>query len=547
MARRSAKTSPWPGPEVHRDERFGQRQKGLSCSRRSGAGPATGGLLSVLLFWSAALANLGAAHTYVPATLTLPEPAREFRAAWIATVKNIDWPSRPGLAVTQQQAELVHLLDTAARLRLNAVLLQVRTACDAVYHSNLEPWSEYLTGRMGQAPAPYYDPLGFAIEAAHRRGIELHAWFNPYRARHTSAFSPIARQHISKTRPDLVKTYGTQLWLDPGNAEVQELSLKVVLDVVQRYDIDGVHFDDYFYPYPEKDARNQLLPFPDWASWEKYRQGGGSLARDDWRRENVNVFLRRVAAAIKQRKPWVKFGVSPFGIWRPGHPSPIRGFDAYALLYADSRKWLTEGVCDYLAPQLYWPSERAEQSYPVLLQWWRQQNASHRHLWPGLAHVNGAAEVASQIRQSRRLTGDDGHLHWSMKAIVQNRGGIADVLRRELYATPALTPEYPWLKAPLIPKPRVEAMPQSDGSIRFSWARPDSVIAWQWVVQRRHNGQWTTDILGGTLGSFTLAASQCPEALAIRATDRFGHLGPATILQRAPAPVAGAPTAAGGE
>lgn len=471
---------------------------------------------------------------YAPATIVAPEPPREFRAAWIATVKNIDWPSRPGLTPAQQQAELVTLLETAARLHLNAVLLQVRTACDALYQSGMEPWSEYLTGRMGQAPAPFYDPLAFAIQEAHRRGLELHAWFNPYRARHISAFSPISRQHISKTRPDLVRTYGPQLWLDPGLKEVQDWSYRVVLDVVHRYDIDGVHFDDYFYPYPEKDQHNQVMPFPDGASWSRYQRGGGKLTRDDWRRENVTTFLRRVAAGIKQAKPWVRFGVSPFGIWRPGYPPSIKGLDAYDRLYADSRRWLQEGICDYLAPQLYWPTDRLEQSFPVLLGWWRQQNSLGRHVWPGLAHSNGAREVLSQVQQSRRQDGDDGQLHWSMKSLAQNRSGVAETLRRDMYDTPALTPAYPWLTAPALPRARLEANAQTNGAVRFTWSRPDSSNTWLWVVQRLHGARWTTDILGGGVHSFTVSSAQQPDAVAVRPADRYGNLGPAAALRRQP-------------
>ncbi len=491
------------------------------------------------VLWVLACARLLAApgaaagSSYVPASLAPPDPPREFRAAWVASVKNIDWPSRPGLPVAQQQAELNSLLDTAARLHFNAIILQVRTACDALYSSKLEPWSEYLTGRMGQAPSPWYDPLAFAVTEAHRRGLELHAWFNPYRARHTSAFSPIARQHISRTHPELVKTYGTQLWLDPARRDVQDLSLRVVLDVVNRYDIDGVHFDDYFYPYPEKDAHQQPIPFPDWASWTKYRQAGGQLARDDWRRDNVTQFLRRVATEIKQRKPWVKFGISPFGIWRPGNPAPIRGLDAYSVLYADARQWLADGICDYLAPQLYWPTDRAEQSFPVLLRWWRQQNVRHRHLWPGLAHANGPTEILSQIRQSREQASPhaDGQFHWSMSALTQNRKGIADLIARDAYTTTALTPAYPWLKSAPLAQPRLEATPRADGGVRFGWSLPTAPPAWQWIVQHQHGGKWVTEILGGTIGSLTFTAAQGPDALAIRAVDRCGNASPPAGLR----------------
>ncbi len=522
-----------------RSERHSSRRRHRPGCRRSLFLFLFLGSLGILLAFSTCLR---AADEYLPASLFPPEPEREFRAAWIATLKNIDWPSQPGLPVAQQKAELIALLDVAAKTHLNAVLLHVRTACDALYASNIEPWSEYLTGRMGQAPAPFYDPLAFAIEEAHRRGIELHAWFNPYRARHMSAFSPPARTHISKTRPQLVRTYANQLWLDPGEKEVQDYSLRVVLDVVARYDIDGVHFDDYFYPYPEKDARQQYLPFPDWSTYGRYKAAGGKLARDDWRRENVNVFLRRVSAGIRQLKPWVKFGVSPFGIWRPGNPPSIKGFDAYGQLYADSRQWLMDGVCDYLAPQLYWSTERTEQSFPVLLEWWTRQNPLGRHLWPGIAHGNGAVEVAHQIRQSRQQLTSDGQLHWSIKAIAQNRGGVADVLRRDLYAQKVLTPAYPWLGSQGRTPLNLSVTNLTDGSIRFSW-RPSTTTnatrstsapspAWQWVVQRDYRGRWTTDILGGGSTSFNLQGPNGPDGVVVRAVDRYGNLGLPAGLRR---------------
>jgi len=307
----------------------------------------------------------------------IPDVAREFRAAWIATVANIDWPSRPGLPVEQQKSELIAMLDKAAEIRLNAVVLQVRPACDALYASKLEPWSEFLTGTMGKAPEPYYDPLEFAVTEAHKRGLELHAWFNPYRARHPQGKSEISADHISKTHPNLVKTYGTYLWLDPGEKAVQDHTVAVMLDVARRYDVDGIHIDDYFYPYRVKGPDGNILDFPDDPSWKTYVDGGGTLKRDDWRRENVNILVQRFYSELKQVKPHVKFGISPFGIGRPGMPPGITGFDQYTELYADTLKWLRNGWMDYWTPQLYWKIESKGQSFPVLLKFWAGENAKH--------------------------------------------------------------------------------------------------------------------------------------------------------------------------
>jgi uncharacterized lipoprotein YddW (UPF0748 family) len=214
--------------------------------------------------------GLAGAAVFQPCTVTPPPPPREFRAAWVAAVGNIDWPSKRDLSTAEQKAELLAILDRAAELKLNVVILQVRPAADALYASAIEPWSEYLTGAMGKPPEPFYDPLAFAVAEAHRRGLELHAWFNPFRARHFSAKSPIAGSHISRRRPQWVRPYGKQLWLDPGEKGVQDYSLSVVMDVVKRYDIDGVHFDDYFYPYKEPDAAGRDLDFPDGLSWRRY-------------------------------------------------------------------------------------------------------------------------------------------------------------------------------------------------------------------------------------------------------------------------------------
>jgi uncharacterized lipoprotein YddW (UPF0748 family) len=228
-------------------------------------------VLAISLFVLAAFDTAcGQSQSGTVQNLTQPPPARrEFRGVWIASVENIDWPSQPGLSTQEQKDELVGMLDRAVALRLNAVILQVRPAADALYPSPYEPWSEYLTGRMGRAPSPYYDPLEFAVNEAHRRGLELHAWFNPYRARHPSAKSPPSADHISRTHPELVKKYGSMLWMDPGEPAVRDQTVRVVLDVVQRYDIDGVHIDDYFYPYKEKDRRGRTIEFQDGNSFRK--------------------------------------------------------------------------------------------------------------------------------------------------------------------------------------------------------------------------------------------------------------------------------------
>ena len=474
------------------------------------------------------------AVTYLPSQVTPPAPLREMRGVWVATVANIDWPSTNGLSTAQQKAELVAIMDRAAELRLNTVIFQVRPGCDALYASKYEPWSEYLTGTMGKAPNPYYDPLALAIEEAHKRGLELHAWFNPYRARHAGAKSLAAATHISRTHPEWVKRYGQSLWLDPGEKGVQDYALNVVMDVVNRYDIDGVHFDDYFYPYKEKDASGKDLDFPDQSSWRRYG-AGGKLTLEDWRRQNVNVFIRRVYESIKAVKPSVKFGVSPFGIWRPGNPPAIQGYDAFAKLYADSRQWLAQGWLDYCAPQLYWPIKSPEQSFPVLLKWWAAQNAKGRGLAPGIDSTKAEGhwpieEILNQIRLTRREPGATGHIHWNMKTLMHD-GALVQALKKEVYQQPAIFPSCQWLKSDAIaaaPKLRVT---QGPGGLRANWEAGEGTEARFWLVQTRHDNQWSSRIMGGTTERLSLGRTP-PDIIALRAIDKYGNTGRTTVLER---------------
>ncbi|MBI3284275.1 MAG: family 10 glycosylhydrolase [Burkholderiales bacterium] len=391
-----------------------------------------------------------------PVGVEAPPAPREFRAAWVSTVANIDWPSRRDLSSDKQKAEALAILDNAAQLKLNAIVLQVRPSADAIYPSDIEPWSEYLTGEQGKPPAPLYDPLQFWIEQAHARGLELHAWFNPYRARNGNGKSAPAANHISKTAPGVVRQYGDLLWMDPGEPAAMQQTLAVIADVLRRYDVDGIHIDDYFYPYPIKNGGGTELDFPDDASWIAYLQSGGALARADWRRDNVNRLVQAIYQRVHQEKSWVKFGISPFGIGRPDRlPPGITGFSQYDKLYADVELWLANGWLDYLAPQLYWPLEQAPQAFRVLRDYWRAQNTQGRHVWPGLytSRIDHSEkswqpeEILNQVDATRESgeSGGTGHLHFSMAALAQNRKNIRNRLGAEKYAGAALAPASPWL------------------------------------------------------------------------------------------------------
>jgi uncharacterized lipoprotein YddW (UPF0748 family) len=471
---------------------------------------------------------------------TLPPVPREFRAVWVATVGNIDWPSKAGLSSDVQQAELRAILDKAVALHLNAIVLQVRCACDALYASELEPWSAYLSGTQGEAPQPPYDPLAFAVAEAHARGLELHAWFNPFRAKPAGAKS-IAPTHVSQTHPDWVRQYGDFLWLDPGVAEARAYSLEVFRDVIRRYDIDGVHVDDYFYPYPIRDEAKKVVDFPDDAPWQQYKASGGALGRSDWRRDNINTFMQGFYDVAHAERSDVKVGISPFGIWRPGNPEQIKGFDAYESLYADARLWLQEGWCDYITPQLYWQIDPPAQSYPVLLRWWAQQNKMGRHLWAGnfIGKVGDGesnwppSEIVNQIRATRAEPGAGGNVYFSMKTLMRNREGVADLVKQE-YAMPALPPATPWLdnSPPRAPKTRIGKgrTPDTIG-LRITAGDRDARV---WVIQTRYGEQWELTIAPAGIGGIDLPAKVQgvpADWVAVRAADRSGNMSAAVVIR----------------
>ncbi|MEO5568655.1 MAG: family 10 glycosylhydrolase, partial [Gemmatimonadaceae bacterium] len=336
-----------------------------------------------------------------------PVVQRQMRGLWVATVANIDWPSRKGLSAAQQQAELIGILDKAKTTGFNTIVFQVRPAADALYASAIEPWASWLTGNHGENPG--YDPLAFAIAETHARGMQLHAWINPFRAGNTADTAKLAATHIYNTRRGIVRVYGGNLWMDPGDPASQNRSMEVIADIVTRYDIDGIHADDYFYPYQVRDsATKQFVPFPDDSTWARY---GNGMDRDDWRRANIDNFVERMYREVHAIKPTVTVGISPFGIWRPGYPASVQGLDAYASIYADSRKWLQRGWVDYFVPQLYWAIGAPQQSFPALLDWWIGENVARRHVWPGVATYRvqnntasalSLAEIPTQIRMTRQ-------------------------------------------------------------------------------------------------------------------------------------------------
>ena len=457
-----------------------------------------------------------------PADTAAPPLMREMRGVWIATVANIDWPSRTTLTADQQRAELIDLLDRASAAGMNAVIFHVRPAGDAVYASDLEPWAKMLSGQQGVNPG--YDPLTFAIDEAHKRGMELHAWINPFRAGNTSDTVNMVAPHLFKTRRDLIRVYGSNIWMDPGEPDVQDHSMRVVSDIARRYDVDGIHADDYFYPYVVNDNAGKPLPFPDDLTYAKY---GGGLARDDWRRANVDRFIERMYREVHSIKPTIKVGISPFGIWRPGNPSGVNGLDAYASIYADSRKWLQQGWLDYMAPQLYWAISAPQQSFPALLDWWIAQSAAGRHVWPGLAayRVNdGSAsafsmqEIPDQIRATRaRPLGTGVILYNATWTLKQNGGALASALASDLFKSGALIPASPWLDATPPGAPTVSV---SGGTLTITPAAGEQP-RW-WALRRHASSGWTTRILFGTVTTISIDAGI--DRVIVQAVDQAGNV-----------------------
>jgi uncharacterized lipoprotein YddW (UPF0748 family) len=377
----------------------------------------------------------------------------EFRAVWIATVDNIDWPPKNSYNSNVQKAEYIRQLEMHKKNGMNAVIVQVRPAADAFYPSPYEPWSQWLTGDQGKPPMPYYDPLQFMIDEAHKRGFEFHAWCNPYRANFSVGKATIAYNHISRLYPEWFIKYGNTLYFDPGNKEAQLWVTNVIRDIVRRYDVDGIHMDDYFYPY-----KIAGLEFGDAASFKKH---GNGLEKAEWRRSNTDSIIKKLNEAIKEIKPWCKFGISPFGVWRNSDKdkdgsNTKAGVTNYDDLYADVLLWAEEGWLDYLAPQIYWERGFNLAAYEVLLDWWSKHSyGRHMYIGHGIYRFYETSarskawknpdELPGQINLLRQYPTVQGSIYFSSKSFDKNPNGWNDSLQNNYYREPALIPEMEWL------------------------------------------------------------------------------------------------------
>lgn len=409
-------------------------------------------------------------------------PKRELRGVWISTHISLDWPNR-NHTPEQQRAALLNILEHNKATGMNAAFLQVRSQSDAMYPSTIEPWSYYLTNNQGSAPAPFWDPLQFAIDETRKRGMEFHAWVNPYRAVATASnqgnTAMYAANHISRTHPEWLLTVGTVKILNPGLPQVRDYITSVVMDIVNRYDIDGLHFDDYFYPTPTSGILDDAAYNADPRGFPNTVAG-----RADWRRDNINLLISRLGESIRAAKPWVKFGVSPSGIYRSstdpalGSPTSAGASQHYSSAFADTRKWLQEGWVDYLAPQVYWYMGQAGSDYSLLVPWWNQNNFG-RHMYIGLADYKmgttgfGADQIAKQIGMNRAHGNIAGQIHFRHAFLAQNTLNYRTELVNGTYKRPALVPTMAWKdgRAPGAPSALAAAVGEG-GNVVLSWSAP---------------------------------------------------------------------------
>lgn len=402
-------------------------------------------------------------------------PKREMRGVWIATIENIDWPSAKGLSSDKQQQEFSEMLDFQSQLGLNAVFVQVRPASDAFYARSLEPWSEWLTGTQGKAPEPFYDPMRFMIEEAHSRNMEFHAWFNLNRGQYRNAKS-IDANHITIKHPEWFIAYDGHKIYNFGLPQVREYITQLIVNVVRHYDIDGIHFDDYFYPYP---VAGQV--FDDNEAFKNYNRGISDLG--DWRRDNVNILVKQISDAINSEKKWVKFGISPFGIWRnksvDPQGSPTQGGQSYDELFADTRKWAKEGWIDYIAPQIYFAFEHPKVPFQPLLDWWAGTNVKC-NLFVGHAIYKAGADskdagwsdvrqIPKQIAAVRNVEEVSGSIFYSANWLKKNKLSISDSIKTA-YQYPALQPLVAWKDdVPPLKPIDVKLTFNKDGKPTISW------------------------------------------------------------------------------
>ena len=412
-----------------------------------------------------------------PGSIASEKVKREFRGAWIQTAFQGEYKE---MTPAMMRKDFIRKRDRLRACGINAIIFQVRPEADAFYKSDIEPWSRFLTGEQGVAPADGFDPMAFLIEECHKRNMEFHAWLNPYRAS-TAGNTRFAQSHIYHRHPEWFVTYNKQILFDPGLPECRQFICRVVRDIVLRYDVDAIHMDDYFYPYPVAG-----MPFPDDKSFRKYglRAGYTETQRDDWRRENVNILIQELKRTILLAKPWVRFGISPFGIYRnkkstpDGSGSDTNGLQNYDDLYADITYWVQQGWIDYNIPQIYWEIGHPAADYITLIQWWNKNaNGGHLYIGQDVARTMKADQLTRKMRYERALTHVKGNCFWPANEILWNNQGIADSLRRHYHRYPALIPAYTH---------QHDRVPKEVRRLKAEWTPEGYILHWK-AQQSRTN------------------------------------------------------------
>jgi len=443
------------------------------------------------------ISDAGLAITDSGVVLTTVSHVRELRGVWVATVSNLDFSQTlsPDAGIAAMQA----LVERTRDAGLNAIFFQVRPESDAWYQSTLEPWSRFVTGTQGRVPG--WDPLDTLLDAAHARGVEVHAWVNPYRGLATAG-SSTATNHVTRTLSSAAITYDGKVTMNPGVPAVRQHVVSVVRDLLDHYDVDGLHFDDYFYPYPAGGT------FPDDATFNAYTADGGMMTKSDWRRDNVNTLVREVMNVVTSDHPHVRFGISPFGIWRPGFPQGVTGLDAYEDISCDAVTWMNQGWVDYVAPQLYWATTSSGQPFVPLATWWANGTMGGRHVFPGhglyrlgMPGYTSVAEIRAQVNATRTLRsrGMMGGIHYREGNLRANTLGVRDLFHDELYAQPALPPPVPRQGSSMTPLPPV--VTKTGSTLTVSHALP--LTARFFTLYRSDATGWTlVDVAGGVQASF---------------------------------------------
>ncbi len=484
-------------------------------------------------------------YTHVSATkFDLPQVGREMRAIWVASVVNIDLPYYP--KETKDVVELIKqdidaVLDKVSELNFNTVFVQVRPTADVFYQSDIEPWSYWLFHEQGLAPPDDFDPLQYWLDEAHKRGIRFHAWLNPFRITTPQmSLADLDENNVALKHPDWVKSIGTSskqyLWLDPGIPEARQYVNEVIEELVSGYNIDGVVLDDYFYPYQDYYAKGQS--FPDKESYQNYLSSSKKpLNVKDWRRSNINTFIREINDSIHEIKSDLLFGVSPFGIWRPGYPNKIRGKDAYNEIYTDSRQWLEQGWLDYFVPQLYWDIGQEAQSFTSLFTWWQDQNSQERHLWAGIKTVFSETNAASFDAKELAKLHENARQIQATRLLSDNTPGVAlfsfnhltglegDYLKERIYGNAALVPQSPWRSTLDLKVPQLQ-MTQQKGDNYLSWQNVQG--SFNYVVYLKKNkslikndGNWKVVILPASQVSIKL--DDYYDEIVVSSVDRLGN------------------------